>query len=432
MKITLQRHRRPKQLKCSVESFPSNSCSPGVSSPSAPLMDLKPLLILLLLLMLPFYPLHMGWGDEVVFTVPHCPHYKYPVPLSTKDNNILDAPTGALYCEASRVPITNGYALTEILDENLGGSTIRRVDLAAYYFRDSRFADWLCSRRWTNDAQIYIHHQQWKSGVPHVSTEFRDQLNRCPIPVHFIPIGCDIFDDTLDSTPDPSEPSSTCQRGFVSILHAKIGRFVTTDGTTITYLGSGNINKSLYANIDDWVVLHRRHSDPFNEHINCIFSTLQTFAYRTDVKVKHFRSAHESCLEGQSLTNHTSVPAIILTPYRGTQYFSRVIADIQEADSVWVMSQFLGDTRVINALSKRTKGGLKILLDDDNYWSLEKERDEGYAQWKRVQRLRSLQTKEGTQIRYLQTNHHSSGKDNNMLHTRIIRAYPVNADTHYM
>ena len=378
------------------------------------------LALTVLLLALGLTPVRAAWADEAVFTLPNCTGYEYPVALSTRDGNTIEAPAGGLYCEASKVQTSDGYALTETLGRTLGARTVRRVDLTAYYFRDKKFADWLCSLSWTDDALINVYHQRWESGVPHVSNEFYGRLRECSTPVRFRPVGCDVFDDSVASVPDASTSPALCKRGSVAILHAKIWRFITTNGETIILTGSGNVNKSLYANVDDWLVLERSESDPLAKRVECMFSTLNAFVGRMDVKVAEFRSRQESCLNAAKLTKVRTEPQIILTPFGGTQYFSSVITDIKQADSVWVTSQFLGDKRVINALSGRTQGEVKILLDDDNYWSLFKKRDYGYAEWKRVKRLKALQERTDTQIRYLQTNHHSSGEDSNMLHTRII------------
>ena len=408
----------PQALSCPTLHL---STAPAAALPIIDsLFPAKVLVLLFCLAALAFYRIDPVSADEVVFTLPHCTGYDYPVELSTRDGKFLKGPAGGLYCDASKIDVSDGYALTQTIDQTLGARIVRSIDLTAYYFRDKRFAEWICSLSSTDDAPINIFHQRWITGVSHVSDEFHDGLQECSARVRFHPIGCDIFDDAAPSTPDESTSSEHCKLGFVSILHAKIGRFVTTSGETIIFAGSGNINKSLYANVDDWLVFDRDQSDPLAKQFRCMFSTLHEFSGKMNVRVKEFRLEHASCLDGAKETSVSTEPQIILTPYGGTQYFSNVVSAIGEAEIVWIASQFLDDNRIIRALSQRSKGELKILLDDDNYWSMEKRRNVGYAEWDRVKRLWVLKGRPDTQIRYLQTNHHSSGKNMNMLHARII------------
>ena len=379
------------------------------------------LILLLLLLGLGLSTLPSAFSDEVAFTLPNCPGYRYPVTLETHGPDTLTEPVGGIYCEASRLFASGSYVLTDALERALGPSTILNVDLAAYYFVDESFADWLCSLSWAKAGRMRIYHQKWESGVPHVSSAFHSRLRACDTPAQFIPLGCDIFDDRMTTNSTSSTSSTLCKFGSVNLLHAKLGRFLTTSGERIIFTGSGNINKSLYANIDDWVILKRVKPVPLTNRVDCIFSTLNEFIGKTNVKVKEFRSIQQSCLEAANLTNVSTVPHLILTPLDGAQYFSNVISAIKEADNVWIASQFLGgDKRIIDALSQKDQGNVKILLDDDNYWSLYTKRDYGYAKYQRTKRLSSLQGRADLEIRYLQTNHHSTGKDRNMLHTRII------------
>ena len=330
-----------------------------------------PFLCSFLLLVLGLLYARPAFADEVVFTLPNCEGYNYPVKLETHGPNLLQAPVGHLYCEASKLRTSNNYALTEAIDQALGTRTVVEVDIAAHYFVDESFADWLCSLSWADDGQIRIYHQHWESGVSHVSTEFYRQLRACGTPTQFLPLGCDIFDDSAAPTSNNSSPSRLCKYGSVNLLHANIGRFLTTNGESIIFTGSGNINKSLYANIDDWLILERSKSEPLSAGVECIFATLKAFTGRINVPVAEFRSKQKSCLETASLTNVRTAPQLILTPLGGTKYFSTVIADIADADSVWIASQFLGgDKRIIDALSQKTQGDVRILLDDDNAWNV--------------------------------------------------------------
>lgn len=352
-----------------------------------------------------------------VFTLPECDGFKYPVEISRNGGGMTAGPFGNVYCDGTRKYQTSTIKseLMTRLEKALAGKQINGIDIAAYYIDDADFAEWVCGLPFIEGAMIRIFYQTWFSGQPHVSNDFYGALKSCKASVVFIPVGCDLFDQ--------GSAEATLGRkcmGKVSIMHAKIGRFVLEEGDTVVFTGSGNLNKSLYTNIDDWLIHELPVKDSQARRFECIFSSLLAHSTHDPLSSTESKKAFENCVESITSSADDQGLSMTLTPFAGIEYFNKIVENLEQAEEVMIASQFLDDRRVVAAIQKNSTGKFRIVLDDDNYWAQRNGTDTGYANGSRAQLLSALAPKANVEIRFSQTNHHGSAIERNMLHTRIV------------
>lgn len=345
-----------------------------------------------------------------VFTEPDCSNKPYIVAVTDSNGSPLPYPPGGLYCNENDFDAwdfsKSNYAAK--IDELIGGEQVQNIYLANYFYSDISFANWLCD---ISDAavNIYLYYQSSGSTYDHISKDFADSLGRCDGTVVFREIGCDIF-----------EEQNRCGGG-ANILHAKVSLFEMSNGELVVFSGSGNANKSFYANLEDWQIWRTSHREGVGIRIRCLFDVLEEISGLRIVPIGFFERVNKQCLSSRNLELSERTPNIKIAtlPSDSDWYRQEIIRAINSADRVLVTSQFLDDPEIVGAILEKI-GSVTMVMDDDWYWALKGITSSEIIGQSDVANFETAFLNGDLNISFLLTNHHSEARLKNTNHLRYL------------
>ncbi|WFU56832.1 phospholipase D-like domain-containing protein [Bradyrhizobium pachyrhizi] len=350
--------------------------------------------------------------SDVVFTNPHCSTKRYLVETTDRTADVMTGPTGGYYC--SSADFLNWHFETsdlgKTIDKMIGERKISRVALSDYYYSEKSFVDWLCSRSFTDEATIRVYYQHTTDERGHLAADFAQSMASCRKRVEFFAVGCDVFAE-----------NNKCNGGNVNILHSKVIEFELDNGVSVAVFGSGNLNKALYANIEDWVILASRDKAGFSFRYNCLFRTLDEVTGLRYAPIAFFSTTYRRCTSSWDGGELDAAPGVRfgILPADSDWFRSKLTKQIAQAAEIMISAQFLSDPAVVAALEASTSR-IRVVLDDDFYWTLETKTPTGVVSLEDTTALEPLLRRPNVEVRYVMTNHHNLSGPGNTNHLRLI------------
>jgi hypothetical protein len=322
-------------------------------------------------------------------------------------------PPGGLYCNESDFDNWDfaQSIFAKKLNDLIDKKKIKNIYLSDYFYSETSYARWLCDASVGLVGHIYLYYQSSGSTYSHISREFADTLANCGAPISFREVGCDVFD-----TPD------RCGSG-VNILHAKVKLFEFFDGSFVVFSGSGNANKSFFANLEDWQIWNSDFSTGNGLRAFCLFEVLEEISGLRIVPVGFFTKVYKQCLSSRNLKLAGDTPGVRIAalPSDADWYRNEIIRAIENADRIYVSSQYLDDPEIVAAITAKVET-VSMIMDDDWYWALKGLTSSNIVGVDDVAPFKSAFQAGDLNISFLLTNHHSEASLRNTNHLRYLIA----------
>lgn len=348
-----------------------------------------------------------------LFSLPNCMAYAFPIALSSESGKVVTGPKGGRFCTSADFssPLSERSEVLRALKGATSGRTVSAVITSSYLYAEPGFAEWLCSLNYAADAGITLLAQRTSDGSGRVSQAFSDAMASCTVAPRFIYFGCDVFDaESLTAG------SGACSRGRVNILHLKSAYLTFTDGTVAVLLGSGNFNRSLYANMEDWILYTGPMASSLSAAVICTARSVQTGSGK-NVDADSMAEEARRCISTWPAMPPVNGFTLEFAPTQGAAFHQRLLAAIETADAIDVAAQALEDPDLVKALLDNKAATVRVIADDDWYWALRKRADYYTASYEKLKWVQQLPK---ASVRFLQTNHANVGGVGNTLHTRMI------------
>ncbi|WP_436039196.1 phospholipase D-like domain-containing protein [Rhizobium sp. LjRoot98] len=362
-------------------------------------------------------------ADSAFISIPTCQTRQLITPTTSDSGLNITSTRGEVFCTAKdfKADAAESSRLISELKARLSGRTIQDLRLSAFYFSSPEVARWICVQHYTSDAKLTIFNQT-STGREHLSPEFTAAMESCPIIPRFLEVGCNVFggDEANDAAANDSE-TAVCRRGRVNILHTKLVWMRLDNNQVVMAAGSGNFSRSLYANIEDWIVFQRPIGSSLERQLYCIFDTLYENAGVPELAVSYVASLYRGCVSSWGASAGEENIRFSMLPSDDDSYRDTIVKTITSASELTIVPQLLTEPAIINALNQ-TSAKVRIILDDDYYWALKKQERVGVISYQEALPLATLLAKPGVEVRYLQTNHKGDDAFTNTLHTRLIFA----------
>lgn len=347
---------------------------------------------------------------DVVFTNPNCQAKDYLVVTTDMKGDAVSQTSGHYYCDSADFSDWDfsESPLARRLSSSLIGETVSEVSLVDYYLTEPSFARWICELDFTSDAIISIYYQHTTDSIGHMSREFAEGLAACSREVRFFDAGCDRFSD-----------GNKCKGGNLNIIHATVFAISTVSGRHVALLGSGNINKSLYANLEDWIVIDSSDVMTVDYRYKCIFQALDRIVGLRYPPLQYFRTAYRECVSSWGAGNAPGLLRFAVLPEDEDWLRQQLREAIEKASEIDIAVQFLTDPEIIEAL-KSSDATIRVVLDDDYYWGLIGS-SFGVVSKEEAVLIQGLLARDNVDYRFLITNHHGESGLTNTNHLRFIR-----------
>lgn len=141
---------------------------------------------------------------------------------------------------------------------------------------------------------------------------------------------------------------------------------------------SANISSGVNLHHENWSFVTLPSDDPFIQEHACQFQALQNFHFNDQETggITAYRKAHNTCV--QEIGNNSSsiaiegffIPGMMGGQSEGKQALAALIREIENADSVDVISHHLTHPDLLKALRLALEDGreVRIIMDDELYW----------------------------------------------------------------
>lgn len=346
-----------------------------------------------------------------LFTEPNCATKDYIVEVKDVVGDDLEGPPGGLYCDETDFPDWDfaESAFAELLDELFSERRITNVYMSDYFYTDVSFATWLCERLIGTEARVLTYYQSSANTYAHISRAFADTLSQCHERVEFRKIGCDVF-----KNPEVCAPG-------LNILHAKVKLFELDDGTFVSFSGSGNTNKSFYANLEDWQVINGEINSSQGIRFYCLFDALSETAGLTYTPVGFFDRLNKQCLSTRNVVSANSLGdiGIGILPSDSTWFRGRVVSSLEDASRIYIVAQFFDDPEFLLPITEKIRN-VEMIMDDDWYWALEGAQASSIVSILDVEAFQKHYDEGTLDISFLLTNHHEESRMKNTNHLRYV------------
>ena len=345
---------------------------------------------------------------------PECKQYRYPVMVSSESGKHLSGPTGNLFCTGQDFgsPLRDRSSAVAALAVALEGKVIKELVLSSYLYAEPEFGAFVCSQKFDGNAEITVLAQRTGDMAGRVSHDVAVAFNSCAVTPRYIYFGCDVFDEE-----NQISTGERCPRGRVNVLHLKSAQFKLTDQTAVVLLGSGNFNRSLYANVEDWTLYSGVVGDPFLVQAECAAKAIVSssgMGASTQVIKDHM----DSCLSSWP-TKEAALSGYRLefAPLQGDAFRTRLIDALSTGDAIDIAAQAFEDPQLVAAALGNKAATIRIIADDDWYWALRAKAPMHTANYEKLKWVEKLPK---DAVRYLLTNHSKAGGVGSTMHTRIV------------
>ncbi|MBY2986681.1 phospholipase D-like domain-containing protein [Rhizobium leguminosarum] len=354
---------------------------------------------------------------ELIPTEPSCKQYEYQIAVPSPNGDLHKGPVRPFFCTRDDFPESDDLAVLRRLDAAVADRQIKDIRVSAYYYSDVRVARFICSRRFTADAKVTVYRQAGRRA--HVSEPFMSELANCKVSVRFLDIGCDVF-----------AADSVCRSGSVNVLHSKVMLIRGETNWAVTVLSSGNFNKSMFANIEDWVVAVTDVGSKHERQVACIFSTLEELGGVPAIPQGYASGLYSRCIGSWNAGGADNGVELLMMPSGEKFYIDQMVGDIEKASEVIIVSQYLSHDRILNAISK-TGASVRVLSDSAWHFVLQSGAPVGVFNVADTSALAVIQQKRTVDQAFLMTNYRGDGGLCNTVHARFVVIRSTSGTTVY-
>lgn len=295
---------------------------------------------------------YVPYEFEVLFTNPVCMSYKYDRPILTHSGNIIETKPVNVYCKPSdemnsvKRPSSPQYRLIEWITSN----ETKEIFAAYLSFSSKNVSIAMCSAlKQGKTIKLILD----KGDGPGVSlNKEAESLKKCG--------NIEIF-----------YRGST---GGLGYAHNKILMINPNDvyKTRIVF-SSGNLSGGTSINHENWNFVTTSSLSYFSQVHKCVLMGMIEAGDRRS----NFKDYLNACRAQIKATPETDI-SVYFSPVDGDEAFSKISETVKKSDSVFVIAHRLsGQFLDLFSDSLRTNKSMKLILDDDVYWSEKLKKDVG-------------------------------------------------------
>lgn len=356
--------------------------------------------------------------DFIHFTSPNCKNKPFVESIYQNDGIKRSFSKGNMFCTKEDFKDLNSsetsvFMFSE-LKKILSDKTIETIELSYYYFNEFAIAEMFCDLFEANNFKLTIYTQNSEDPYKFPSN-VQNHLDKCGIKPKIIPVGCDVFSD------------AECELKGINTNHIKLLRI--NRARTVTHLfGSGNINQSLYSNLDHWESKTVAKGSYFDVKHQCLFNALSELNKSPSYKGK-VTNFYLECIKNAP---QASSYEVFVMPFEYNEFKERVSDILNESinlqenrdnPKVDVSFQSLKDREIRDGILEAINRGadVRVLLDD--YWYYHSigitsifTNNSDYENY-----VKPIIESHGVKVRFCETNHNAKyGDFRNVLHHRTI------------
>ncbi|MGR9258411.1 phospholipase D-like domain-containing protein [Rhizobium leguminosarum] len=346
-------------------------------------------------------------AGEIVgmFTEPTCALHRYSVVLPTIAGGTASSKPKNVYCLGTDVASNQNNAIIEKFS-TLFSKPIDSIDMAFFALVDGPddfLAKLLCGANFSENAKISLMYSNTQDGSAPAGIAFQKKVSDCT------------------ALANPSVSVSGKAAGFntsFGAMHLKLMIVHYADGSFSMAFGSGNPGLGLRIHFDNWTFYSTLAADKLVAENECIFEAAKT---------NSFTNFHET---GDALRNcRKAIPAgtsnirVDLLPFDQRDLRQKIHDAFLSSKTLDMAMSLIGDTETrdeVAAIAHRSGTKVRLLLDDDAYWSGEGNCAGCFISSEEVANWVTPLEDAGVEIKYLETaNQHCAG---NFLHDKFFIA----------
>lgn len=323
------------------------------------------------------------YSFEVLFTNPTCAEHRYPTPVTANDGTTLVAKPKNVYCKksdaavATRSPMSPEFRLIEWIS----AATTKELFVAYLSFSNDNVGNALCeaARRGVKiDIVLDMNPEEEARGE---TNRLAESIKRCGDKVRVMYRG---------------------QRGGIGYAHNKLLMVNPDDAKKVQIVySSGNLSTGPSINHENWNFVTTSPESYFAQVHRCLRTGLADHAA---VK-KDFVDFMAGCRRAIGKSEESDIRSFFV-PGEGRLALDTIRTTALRASALDTTAhRFSGAfIRLFTELLGTGKTTLRLITDDDMYWSWKSRQPVGMNMVNEAFKVRELKEK-GVQMRYIETNH---------------------------